>query len=93
MVHLVDSVSQYVGDRVAAAGAWLEQAVQGCTSLDQMHARRSKYQRAVTRYCLLRWVGLLLVGEGREGAAMLQCNAAAFVAIRLHCCSSAWPRT
>ncbi|KAI3426972.1 hypothetical protein D9Q98_006916 [Chlorella vulgaris] len=65
MVHLVDSVSQYVGDRVAAAGAWLEQAVQGCTSLDQMHARRSKYQRAVTRYCLLSSEGVArLVHEG-----------------------------
>ncbi|KAL4854307.1 Gamma-tubulin complex component 6 [Chlorella vulgaris] len=65
MVHLVDSVSQYVSDRVAAAGAWLEQAVQGCTSLDQMHARRSKYQRAVTRYCLLSSEGVArLVHEG-----------------------------
>jgi hypothetical protein len=30
------------------------QAIQGCSSLDEMHACRAKYLRAVTRYCLLR---------------------------------------
>ncbi|KAL4444278.1 hypothetical protein ABPG75_012015 [Micractinium tetrahymenae] len=65
MVHLVDSVLQYMTDRVAAAGAWLEQAVAACGSLDDMHRCRAKYLRAVTRYCLLSPEGVArLVHEG-----------------------------
>eukprot|EP00887_Chlorella_sp_A99_P001169 scaffold14.g1169.t1 len=61
MLHLTNSVLQYITDRVLAAGTWLEQAVADCRSLDEMHACRAKYQRAVARYCLL----------GREGVARL----------------------
>ncbi|PRW51046.1 gamma-tubulin complex component 5-like [Chlorella sorokiniana] len=65
MVHLVDSVLQYINDRVLAAGAWLEQAMEECTSLDEMHRCRAKYLRAVTRYCLLSSEGVArLVHEG-----------------------------
>lgn len=61
MLHLADAALQYVTDRVAAAGAWLEGAVAGCASLDEMHCCREQYQRAVARYCLL----------GSEGVARL----------------------
>jgi hypothetical protein len=63
MVHLVDSVLQYITDRVVAAGSWLEAAMQDCSTLDAMHACCAKYLRAVTRYCLLRWGWLLRVAS------------------------------
>lgn len=54
MMHLVDSVSQYINDRVAAAGAWLEQV------------RGGPRGRACARsgaHCALRtgWYGMLSV--------------------------------
>ena len=48
------------------------QAMEECTSLDEMHRCRAKYLRAVTRYCLLRCSACFLGCKARACSSAVE---------------------